>query len=217
MRRRRCKVLEECLRECVLILSDANRVNETLRSAYSAAETMPACPPLAPTMRAAASRGVKWFDLTKISIVGVAVLRQINHRLGRRRSFDDGDESRRRRDAAGTGLGAVHVIDVGEIGSLRAVDNLDTDCRERRIIGETDIELRLPGRRRDLNRCLTDRDAWSRRWSQFAAGKDAGHNQWNRRSKDLETQHDTPLAEPGPVDTQGLWLAECKENSLPRS
>jgi len=105
---------------------------------------------------------------------------------------------RGRRDFAGIGLVAVDVIDDGEIGGLRGIDDLDPDGRQRGIAGEADLEPRLPGPRRDLyGGSPTVMQGRADGTNSPRASTPASINR-NRRGKELETQHDTLLAGPGP-------------------
>ena len=78
---------------------------------------------------------------------------------------------------AGAGFGAVDVVDHGEIGGLGVVGDLDPHGGERRIVGEADVKLGLPGHRGDLDRGLADRDAGPRPGQQLAAREHGGNEQ----------------------------------------
>jgi hypothetical protein len=62
--------------------------------------------------------------------------------------------------------------------------------------------------------CQGDRDAGPRPRQQPAARQHRERDQWNNRGQDLET-HERPPVRRQALKTQGLWLAECKQNSLP--
>lgn len=89
--------------------------------------------------------GRKTLRAHKDPVIGRAVLREIDRRLGRRRSARDRHQLRRRAGFAGPALGIVDIVDHGEISGLGAVGYLHPYRREAGIVGEADVKLGLPG------------------------------------------------------------------------
>ena len=117
--------------------------------------------------------------------------------------------------SAGAGVGSVGVVDHGEVGGFGAIRDLDPHGRAGGIAGETDVALRVPGERGDLDRCARHFDAGARTGKNSPRANTATTANGTTEARDLETQHDTPTRSTQARGTRGLWLAERKENSLP--
>ena len=128
----------------------------------------------------------------------------------------DGDKLRIRGRRAGILFHRIGSVDHGEVGRGSIVGDRDPDGGKPGIVRETDMEIGVPGRAGELHGSRTDGDAGTIRRGELDAGKERGGNQRDDRNQDLETQHDTHPLDKGP-HTRALWLAECKENSLPAS
>ena len=107
----------------------------------------------------------------------------------------DRDEAGRRVDLAAIGFRAIDIVEHGEIGGRGIVGELDPHGGERRIAGETDMRLGLPGQRGDLHRALADRDAGARAGQQIAAREHGGNQQRNSRGQNLQTHETHSLAD----------------------
>src|ERR1700730_8303643 len=147
------------------------------------------------------------------AVVGGTILGEVNQGRRCRGTCGDRDEARRRRRLASTGFGAIDIIDNGKIGGFGAVRQLTPHGRSSRIVGESDVKVGMPGHRSDLDGFACDRDAGMRAGKQSATHLHGDNHQRDNRVQDLKTQHDTPTLQARV--TPGLWLAECKQNSLP--
>jgi len=92
-------------------------------------------------------------------VVGRSIARKIDDGIGRRAVAGDRDQKRWGVAFAGAGLGRIDIVDHGEVGSFRAVGNLDPHRRAGDIAGETDVAVCLPGEGGYLDRCARDLDA----------------------------------------------------------
>ena len=112
---------------------------------------------------------------------------------------------------AGAGLGAVDVVDHGEVGRFGAVGDLDPHGRAGGIVGETDVTVRLPGEGGDLDRRACDLDAGpgpgnnSPRANRAAIASGTTEARIFKRNMTRYPLTTSPRQ-------RGLWLAEGKEN-----
>jgi hypothetical protein len=132
-------------------------------------------------------------------VIGRTILRKIDHGRSARGAGRDSDRQHCRGSLASAGLRTVGIVDNGKIRSLGALRDLHPHGRGRRIVGETDVKVGMPGDGSDLDRGIADGDAGVRARQPSAACEHSGKDQWNNRGQNLETQHDTPFAPSKPA------------------